>query len=181
MPRTDAQVNGLLDQLRSKRNQLDVDLEASALAKEATATRADNDAANTWTDILTVLQSRKADRALGQDTEGLDVQYRVLSAQHGRLQQEAEKERMNARRLRSLNHLTEQANDAEICLACRIHHDDNGDVIAASHKRHSIEDTVGVDTLGNPVTMPGLRTLFKMDRANINDQGNLEIDGVEVK
>ena len=62
-------------------------------------------------------------------------------------------------------------------MLCEIVVDDNGDTVGTNHSRISIEDKTRKDALGNTITSDGLRSMFTNDRAGINVDGKLELDG----
>jgi len=66
----------------------------------------------------------------------------------------------NAKRLRSLRHVKEIANDTYVCTSCRLMRNDDDDVIAMAHEEHEIEDRIVTDADGNSVTEKGLKTLL---------------------
>ena len=84
-----------------------------------------------------------------------------------------------ARRLKSVGHDKERANAVEVCIDCELHYDDNGDLVGAAHLRHPVEDTdiSPPGHTGPPIMAPGLKSLLRDDRANIDVGGRITIDG----
>lgn len=118
MPRNEAQVNALIAQLKTARDGMELDLEASAVAEETA----------------------------------------------GNL--------VNARRLRSFREDSQRLNDVEITVQDHVHYDDDGYVMGISRVQQAIEDTP---------EGPGLRSLLGSNRANVDQDGDLVIDGVKIK
>lgn len=165
MPRSTEEVDILLGQLHATRDKVDVDSEIAAVAREDEATAIDEQ--------VVILEANMA--ALDRDDPGWQELYRELSAAAGAARQAAARERMNAARLRSLNHADEVANGVEICVFCKLKTDDRGDVVGTLHIHHNIEDKVR-----GAITFPGLRSMLTDESADVDVDGRLVIDGKQV-